>query len=69
MWTCGSGGQVINLGGLPESRFGFGDSINAAGQVVGVTHDVPELSIWAMMLLGFAGLGIAGYRKTISAIS
>jgi hypothetical protein len=23
---------------------------------------VPELSTWAMMLLGFAGLGIAGYR-------
>jgi hypothetical protein len=24
---------------------------------------VPEPSIWAMMLLGFAGLGFAGYRK------
>ncbi len=28
---------------------------------------VPEPSSWAMMLLGFAGLGYAGYRKTKSA--
>jgi PEP-CTERM motif len=25
---------------------------------------VPEPSTWAMMMLGFAGLGFAGYRKT-----
>ena len=25
--------------------------------------DVPEPSTWAMMVLGFAGLGFAGYRK------
>jgi hypothetical protein len=25
---------------------------------------VPELSTWAMMLVGFSGLGFAGYRKT-----
>jgi hypothetical protein len=24
---------------------------------------VPEFSTWAMMLLGFAGLGFAGYRR------
>jgi hypothetical protein len=28
---------------------------------------VPEASTWAMMLLGFAGLGLLGYRKTRSA--
>jgi PEP-CTERM motif len=28
---------------------------------------VPEPSTWAMMLLGFAGLGYAGYRKTKNA--
>ena len=26
--------------------------------------DVPELSTWAAMLLGFAGLGLIGYRKS-----
>jgi hypothetical protein len=24
---------------------------------------IPELSTWAMMLAGFAGLGFAGYRR------
>jgi hypothetical protein len=28
------------------------------------TSGVPEPSTWAMMLLGFAGLGFAGYRQT-----
>jgi hypothetical protein len=30
---------------------------------------VPEPSTWAMMLLGFAGLGFAGYRKATTAVS
>ncbi len=30
---------------------------------------VPELSTWAMMMLGFAGLGYAGYRKGKSSAS
>jgi hypothetical protein len=29
---------------------------------------VPEASTWALMLVGFAGLGFAGYRKTRRAI-
>ena len=29
----------------------------------GVTATAPEPSTWAMMILGFAGLGFAGYRK------
>jgi hypothetical protein len=29
----------------------------------------PELATWAMMLLGFAGLGFAGYRRTRVAVS
>ena len=32
-----------------------------------VNDAVPEPSIWAMMLLGFADLGFAGYRKARSA--
>ncbi len=31
--------------------------------LVGLTVPVPESSTWAMMLIGFAGLGFAGYRK------
>jgi len=33
------------------------------------TSTVPEPSTWAMMLLGFAGLGFAGYRRTRKALS
>jgi hypothetical protein len=40
--------------------------------MIGGIGDVPtirEPSTWAMMLLGFAGLGYAGFRKARSAIS
>ena len=30
---------------------------------VALSNTVPEPSTWAMMLLGFAGLGYAGYRR------
>ena len=33
------------------------------------TGGVPEPSTWAMMLLGFAGLGFAGYRRGRKAVS
>jgi PEP-CTERM motif len=35
--------------------------------VTPVTPGVPEPSTWVMMLLGFAGLGFLGYRKTVKA--
>jgi hypothetical protein len=66
-----SGGQVINLGGLPGSFTSQASRINDAGQVVGDSYlrrvVIPETSTWAMMLLGFAGLGYAGYRARRSA--
>ena len=43
------------VGGTPAPTFNAAFSLN--GSVV------PELSTWAMMLLGFAGLGFAGYRR------
>ena len=51
---------VINLGS-------FGPNIDLTISGVGtfvVGGAVPEPSTWAMMLLGFAGLGIVGYRQT-----
>jgi hypothetical protein len=37
---------------------------------VGVTLTaIPEASTWAMMLLGFAGLGFAGYRASRKAFA
>ena len=68
-----SGGSAINLGGLPSSAFSEAFSINDVGEAAGFSENpfvpppppppvVPEPSTWAMMLLGFASLGYAGYR-------
>ena len=43
-----------------EPGAGFGFAYDLAPSAV------PEPSTWAMMLLGFAGLGYAGYRRTRS---
>jgi hypothetical protein len=40
---------------------------NYTGGKIATIVGTPELSTWAMMLLGFAGLGFAGYRKAHSA--
>jgi hypothetical protein len=42
-----------------EGGFGFDFGVGGAG-----TLAVPETSTWAMMLIGFAGLGLVGYRQT-----
>jgi hypothetical protein len=34
------------------------------GVSVALTSTIPEPSTWSMMLIGFAGLGFAGYRKS-----
>jgi probable HAF family extracellular repeat protein len=60
-----SGGSVINLGGLPSAAYSAATDINNAGQVVGSSNGspIPEPSTWVMMLLGFASLGLASYRR------
>ena len=45
-----------------DIRRAIGGRFNAAFSLTGSV--VPEPSTWAMMLLGFAGLGFAGYRQT-----
>jgi hypothetical protein len=69
-------GQVNYCSGQPGCMAGFeqvGISANrdggaffyAGSQEIGsiATTAVPEPATWAMMFLGFAGLGFAGYRK------
>jgi probable HAF family extracellular repeat protein len=67
--TVWSGGSAIDLGTFPGSNVNLGLGINDAGQVVGFSNasSVPEPSTWAMMLVGFAGWGLAGYRRAKAA--
>jgi probable HAF family extracellular repeat protein len=69
-------GKVINLGGLAGSASSNALGINDRGQVVGDSQfpapppppiTVPEPSTWTMMLIGFAGLAFAGYRRAKAA--
>ena len=48
---------------------GFGVAVATSTETLayvagGVTATAPEPSTWAMMMLGFAGLGFAGYRRS-----
>jgi hypothetical protein len=68
---------VNNAGSIDQLGFVFSDGtyftlsgpaygINDAGEVVGYLSGggVPEPSTWAMLLIGFAGLGFACHRRT-----
>jgi hypothetical protein len=58
---------------------GVAESVNFSGTADYVVYDditlgsatpitgVPEASTWAMMLAGFAGVGLLGYRRTVKA--
>lgn len=61
--------EVYLKAGLNDLSFVSTDTHgNQWGPVIGnvAVTAVPEPATWAMMLLGFAGLGFAGYRKTKS---
>jgi hypothetical protein len=49
--------SLLSMSGIKEAKH---------FEVSGV-GGVPEPSTWAMMLLGFAGLGFAAYRKALGA--
>jgi len=65
-------GQSVNIfsffgQGTPPTGNAYGELTSNPG-AFGVGHftltAVPEASTWAMMLVGFAGLGVAGYRAS-----
>ncbi len=65
-----TGGPSFAFNGASAGLFsrGYSDQTipvaNNSGLVTGFTVAVPEPSTWAMMVLGFAGLGFAGYRAS-----
>ena len=58
-------GDIVGYGhyqnGTVSGTFGFLLTPAAGTAVSGVA--APELSTWAMLVVGFAGLGLAGYRS------
>src|ERR1700722_11076675 len=75
-WTGGftdpNSGALCSPNLDDQNQFLFWDEVHptAAGHLlaaefaVDAVAAVPELSTWAMMLVGFAGLGFAGYRRS-----
>ncbi len=59
--AMGSGGYSLSDQG---TLFLVAGGTVSGGQSTTVSGAVPELSTWAMMAVGFAGLGFAGLRRT-----
>jgi hypothetical protein len=56
------GVTAVNISGVPsDSGYWTADNI--------VYNAVPEPSTWAMIMLGFAGLGFAGYRASRKSVA
>jgi hypothetical protein len=66
------GWEGLDASGLAETTFDnhTGAETGVLADIfVGVPSTVPEPSTWAMLLIGFGGLGFAGYRARRSAIA
>jgi hypothetical protein len=60
--VAASGDVVRDLGALPPAPESD-NSPPASASTFGIVEPVPELPTWAMILLCFAGLGLAGFRR------
>jgi hypothetical protein len=67
---------IVSSGGVTMSQVSFTAAVNSPTtgwnlfkqpRVSGLVGVIPEPSTWAMMIIGFVGLGFVGYRKTKSA--
>jgi phospholipase/lecithinase/hemolysin len=74
-FTHPNSGTLCSTDPSDQNKFLFWDEVHptAAGHLLAAEFAldaltaVPEVSTWAMMLVGFAGLGFAGYRASIRA--
>ena len=70
-FTDPSSGTLCSPNTADQDQFLFWDEVHptAAGHLLAAEFAVdalaaPEISTWAMMLVGFGGLGFAGYRRS-----
>ena len=57
------GSIAVTANGINDKDVVVGFYGDADGNTIGFETTVPEPSTWAMLFLGFAGLGFLGYRK------
>jgi len=57
------GSSVYSVGSLGSPDV-CNDCVADGSMTITSAEGLPDVSTWAMMLLGFAGLGFAGHRKT-----
>jgi hypothetical protein len=57
-------GTAVSFDNATVSALARGTFVGANESNVTFTAAVPEPSTWAMMILGFLGLGYMGYRRT-----
>lgn len=65
-FTVGAGTLTFDIfdGGALGGDFALSWAMTCANDIIqGQVTGVPELSTWAMMLIGFAGVGFAAYRR------
>jgi hypothetical protein len=59
----GAGSDTISIAAQTDPSEWVVDDVSVTGSTV------PEPATWAMMLIGFAGLGFLGYRRNPKAVS
>ncbi len=67
-WSIGPGTITMDItdNGLFSDGFALSWAMTCANDVIqGQVAAVPEPSTWAMLLIGFAGLGFAGHRRRL----
>ena len=69
MWEVNIAAGAIDQQWTTSSSSLYGVSVYGEITSSGGPPPVPEPSTWAMLLIGFAGLGLAGYRKGRPAVS
>ena len=61
----GTGSDTLSISNQNNPSYQVIDNVS----VTGSGSTIPEPSTWAMMLIGFAGLGFVGYRRTRKGVS
>jgi PEP-CTERM motif-containing protein len=64
----GTLGLLVDYIFYNQTEFSLNGGAFVSTPLTGVSAPIPEASTWAMMLMGFAGLCFASYRRTAGAI-